>query len=233
MSASIDTTELMISIHVPKTGGESFRDVLEQVTDGHLQRDYGDQPLAPLTLRHRFELARARPHLEPGTRAVHGHFVATKYWRRFPGARYLIWMREPVERLASHYHYWRRKPDRSNPTCRRLLEEDLSLVAFAALPELRDVQARLLGDVPVEALAFVGITERYDESIELFRRALAPDLPILAARTNANPERTGERYDLDPGVRAAIADLNGRDREVYGRALARFERLLAAYGMAT
>jgi len=233
MTASTDSTELMVSIHVPKTGGESFRDILEQVTEGHLQRDYGDQPLAPLTLRHRLELAMARPRLEPGSRAVHGHFIATKYWRRYPHARYLIWMREPVERLASHYHYWRRKPDRSNPTCRRLIEEDLSMEAFATLPELRDVHARLLGEVPVEALAFVGITERYDESVELFRRAFAPDLPMAAIHTNANPERSGDGYDLDPGVRAAIAELNRRDREVYRRALARFEQLLAKHGMAS
>ena len=102
---------------------------------------------------------------------MHGHFIATKYWRRYPDARYMAWFREPVERLASHYHYWKRKPDRKNPTCQRLIEEDLSLEAFAALPEMRDVQARFLGEVPPERLAFVGITERYDESMDLFRRA--------------------------------------------------------------
>jgi hypothetical protein len=224
-------TELIVSIHVPKTGGETFRDILEALTDGHLQRDYGDRPLAPPSLRHRLELALGRPRLEPGTRAVHGHFVATKYWRRYPEARYVAWFREPVERLASHYHYWKRKPDRGNATCRRLVDEDLSLQAFAALPEMRDVQARFLGEVPVSSLAFVGLTERYEESIELFRRAFYPALPIEAARSNANPERTGERYDLEPATRAAIAELNRADVELYAQAEARFEALLAEHGM--
>jgi hypothetical protein len=225
-------TELIVSIHVPKTGGETFRDILEELTEGHLQRDYGDRPLAPMSVRQRLRLATARPHLEPGTRAVHGHFIATKYWRRYPDARYMAWFREPVERLASHYYYWKRKPDRKNPTCERLIEEDLSLEAFAALPEMRDVQARFLGEVPPERLAFVGITERYDESIDLFRQAFYPELPATAERTNANPERGGDGYDLDPSVRATIAALNSADVALYEAATNRFEVLLAEHAVA-
>jgi hypothetical protein len=223
------SSELIVSIHVPKTGGETFRDILEALTEGHVQRDYADRPLAPLTVRQRIRLATARPQLEPGARAVHGHFIATKYWRRYPDARYMAWLREPVERLASHYHYWKRKPDRKNPTCQKLIDEGLSLEAFAALPEMRDVQARFLGEVPPQRLAFVGITERYDESIDLFRRAFFPGLPATTERTNANPERAGDGYDLDPAARAAIEKLNAADVALYAAALARFEELLAAH----
>lgn len=229
MSAPAD---LIVSIHVPKTGGETFREVLEALTEGHLQRDYADRPLAPLTIRQRVRLATARPRLEPGVRAVHGHFIATKYWRRFPHARYMAWFRDPVERLASHYHYWKRRPDRQNPTCRKLLEEDLSLEAFAALPEMRDVHARFLGEVPPARLAFVGITERYDESIALFRRAFYPGLADDAGRANANPEREGERYGLEPATRAAIEALNRDDMVVYEAATVRFEQLLAEHAEA-
>jgi hypothetical protein len=222
-------SELIVSIHVPKTGGETFRDILEALTEGHLQRDYADRPLAPLTIRQRMRLATARPHLQPGTRAVHGHFIATKYWRRYPEAHYMAWFRDPVERLASHYHYWKRKPDRQNPTCRKLIEEDLSLAAFAALPEMRDVHARFLGEVPPERLAFVGITERYDDSVELFRRAFFPALPATTEQVNVNPDRSGERYDLEPATRSAIEALNTADMAVYEAATNRFEQLLAAH----
>ena len=223
------TTQLIVSIHVPKTGGETFRDILEALTDGHLQRDYADRPLAPMNLRQRIRLATARPHLEPDTLAVHGHFIATKYWRRYPDAGYMAWFREPVERLASHYHYWKRKPDHKNPTCQKLLSEDLSLEAFAALPEMRDVHARFLGEVPASALAFVGITERYDESIDLFRRAFYPALPPATERVNANPDREGASYQLEPATREAIERLNEADMAVYAAALARFEQLLSEH----
>jgi hypothetical protein len=222
-------TELIVSIHIPKTGGETFREILEALTEGHLQRDYGDRPLAPLTLRQRARLATARPHLQPDTRAVHGHFIATKYWRRYPDARYMAWFREPVERLASHYHYWKRKPDRQNPTCQKLIEGDLSLPAFAGLPEMRDVQTRFLGDVPPSKLAFVGVTERYDDSIDLFRRAFYPGLLAATERVNANPEREGESYDLDPAVRLEVERLNAADMALYDAVVARFEALLAEH----
>ena len=224
--------ELIISIHVPKTGGESFRDILEEAVEGRLQRDYGDKPDAPLTWRKRLELARSRPHVRKKARAVHGHFIGTKYWREYPEARYMAWLRDPVERLVSHYQYWQRKPDKSNPTCRLMIENDLSMEEFAALREMRNLQTRYLGEVPVSALAFVGITERYDESIELFRRAFAPDLDFTAERTNANPGRSGGRYEIDQDVRSAIAALNTADADLHARGQVRFEELLREYGMA-
>ena len=223
--------DLVVSVHVPKTGGGSFRAVLEAYADGRLQRDYADRPLAPASARQRLVRALSRPRLEPGTRVVHGHFIATKYWRRYPDARYIAWFREPVERLASHYHYWKRNPDLQHPVCRRLIEEDLSLEAFAALPEMRDVQSRLLGEVPVDALAFVGITERYDDSLELFRSIFGLSLEAQAAREHVNPERNGDRYQLDPAVRSLIAELNAADVQLYPHALTRYEELRQAHGM--
>jgi len=222
---------LLVSIHVPKTGGISFREILEELADGRIEHDYDDRPLAPASPWQKFRRALRRPTLSPDTRVVHGHFVATKYWRRFPDARYLAWFREPVERLVSHYHYWQREPDPENATCRRLLEERLSLVEFAAVPEMRDVHARFLGEVPVEALAFVGITEAYDSSLELFRRAFCPERRIEASQRNTNPERTGKTYELEPDVREALAALNRKDLELYERAVARQRELLALHGL--
>jgi hypothetical protein len=227
-----DPRDLVVSIHIPKTGGGSFRAVLEAYADGHFRRDYTDRPLAPASVRHRLRLATSRPHLEQGTRVVHGHFIATKYWRRYPDARYAAWFRDPVERLASHYYFWKRSPDPEHPTCRRLIEEDLSLPAFAALPEMRDVHSKLLGEVPVGRLAFAGLTERYDESLELFRRIFDPGLQVRVQRRHVNTERMGERYDLDPDLRASIADLNRVDAQLRAAAQARFEALATQYGVA-
>jgi hypothetical protein len=176
-------------------------------------------------------LALSRPELKPDTRVVHGHFIATKYWRRYPDARYVAWFREPVERLASHYFYWQRNPDMKNPTCRRLIEDELSIEAFAALPEMRDVQSRFLGQVPVSKLAFVGLTERYDESIELFRRSFYPDLQIVTEQQNVNPDRSGDDYQLDASTREAIAALNVADMRLYAEAQTRFAELLQQHGM--
>jgi hypothetical protein len=220
-------SDLIVSVHVPKTGGVSFREVLAELAGGHMVQDYADRPLAPRSRWRAWRERLRRAELPAGTRVVHGHFVASKYWRSYPEARFVTWFRDPVERLASHYFYWQREPDPENPTCRRLLEERLSLRAFAALPEMRDVHARFLGGVPVEAFAFVGLTERFDAGMELFRRLFCPELRLEAGRRNRNPERSGERYELEPAEREALAALNRVDLELYARARARHEELLA------
>jgi hypothetical protein len=223
--------DLLISIHIPKTGGRTFRQILGEMAPGHIQADYGDRPIvrqSRLTeLRNRFR----KPRVRPGTRIIHGHFAAAKYWRYYPDASYLAWFRDPVERLASHYYYWQRHPDMKNEVCRRMIEQDLSLEAFAAQPEMRDVQTRFMKGVPVGALAFAGITEQYGRSIRLFLVAFAPDLDVEVAERNVNPEKAGSRYDIEPSVRQDIEALNGADRALYGQARSRFEELCREHGM--
>ena len=221
-------SDLIVSVHIPKTGGVTFREALAELAGGHLVLDYEDRPLAPRSFgRSLRERIRRAPELPPGTRVVHGHFVATKYRRRHPDARLVTWFRDPIERLASHYYYWLREPDPKNPTCRRLLEEHLDLEEFAALTEMRDVHARFLGGVPVEAFAFVGLTEAFEEGMGLFQRLFGLVRPVEPARRNANPERAGERYALPAGAREALAALNRRDLPLYERARARYEALRA------
>ena len=48
---------------------------------------------------------------------IHGHFLPVKYriaLARRP-AHYVTWLRDPVERIASHYAFWRRDYDGSDP----------------------------------------------------------------------------------------------------------------------
>jgi hypothetical protein len=216
---------LVVSVHVPKTGGVSFREVLSELAEGHIVFDYDDRPIAPRSRLRALRERLRRVELPPGTRVVHGHFLAAKYARRVPDARFVTWLRDPIERLASHYHYWQREPDPEHPTCRRLLERRLTLVEFGALPEMRNVQARFLAGVPIERFAFVGLTEAYDEGMDLFAHLFGRGRPLEAGRRNANPERRGERYEIPPAERTALEALHRDDLALYARARARFEAL--------
>ncbi len=223
--------DLIVSIHIPKTAGRSFRQTLGEVAPGHIQGDYGNQPSAAPTpwrqLRERF----MAPKMKPGTRIVHGHFVGAKYWRHFPEATYIAWVRDPVERLASHYYFWQRGPRMQNPACRKMIEEKLSLQEFAALPEMRNVQAGFLKGVPMSALAFIGITEQYDRSIALFRQMLFPQTDVEPTRRNVNPERanSGSGYEMEPDVRETIRQLNQGDQALYDEAVSRFDEQCRQY----
>lgn len=221
---------MTVSVHIPKTGGASFRDVLMVAFDGQVYFDYRDRPLSR---NHAWRnlVARLRgPRLPRGCRCVHGHFLARKYDGRFPSALRAVWLRDPVERLASHYAYWRRTPFPDNSLCRRLLQENWTLLDFARQPAMRELQTRFLQGVDLDGFAFVGVTEAYARGIRLFQRIFCPDSDLDAALQNANPERPAQGYDLEASERREIARLNRRDAALYDVARKRFEALCARCG---
>ncbi len=84
--------------------------------------------------------------------------------------QFVTWLREPVERLGSHYHYWKRhyNPENAGILHRRVVEEQWSLERFCLGPELQNTYCKFLWGMPLERFAFVGITEFYEEDLAYF-----------------------------------------------------------------
>jgi len=160
---------------------------------------------------------------------IHGHFLASKYEKRFPGARFIVWFRDPVERLLSHYYFWLREPDMDNATCRRMILEKMSLLGFAALKEMRNVHSRFLSGKDLDTFDFIGITEEYTRSLQLFKKIFFPCVDIDFSIRNENPNRKGTSYEVDENTRHTIARYNQVDLDLYKRARKRFECLCELY----
>ena len=150
---------VMLSLHIPKTGGVSFRQMLATLFGENYCQTYWE-----ITDAH----GRVLADFPASVRCVHGHFYAEKLRRRFPAAALVTWVREPVERIVSFYQYWHREPDWKNPLCRALHEHDWTLRDFAARDETRNEMTRYFGCVAPEEFAFIGLTERFAESMQLF-----------------------------------------------------------------
>jgi hypothetical protein len=229
---------LIISIHIPKTGGTSFVDVLRACAQEVFYLDYGMGALAPTAL-----FRRGKPITAPvesvisdldsfsGRSVIHGHFPAREYVGRFPNAVYVTWLRDPVERVASNYFYWQRTDIPGDPLWERVTAQKMSLEQFAQLDFARDVQFRWLSPLGVERFDFVGITEEYDRSLELFRRLFCPEIQFDPTVHNCNPNRQGKFYDLDPKLRAKILKLNERDAYTCLDGVRRFRDLCARVGL--
>lgn len=213
---------MLLSVHIPKTAGSSFLHVLRQIYAGTLAEDYADRiahPLFPLIeLKNR--VLRIKPAVPPGTECIHGHFFMRKYVKLFPRAEYATWLREPADRVASLYYYWLDKPKMFHPLCRKLHRRRWSLEEFAAVPQMRDLQARMLDPLAIEDFHFVGITEEFDRGLKVFREltGTAREITVAPQRVSPRRDRPGGTYDLDPAVRERILELNPRDREAYDRA---------------
>lgn len=142
----------LISLHIPKAAGTSFRHVLSAVYGHRLALHYGNRQSVDVST----------------AAAVHGHLKIGDYAARFPEATTVTWLRNPVERIISYYFYWVRTPARGNPNHQAVLDNELSLVEFAELPPVRRELGVYLEGYPIDRFSFVGVVEDFDRDLRRF-----------------------------------------------------------------
>lgn len=222
---------ILVSLHLPKTAGTSFLALLEAAYDGQLLRDYGDRPLnRPAWRRNGRALVAGLGNALPrrrlrGLRCIHGHFLPLKYrgLALRQELRFVAWLRDPVERLGSHYFYWQRSynPLDAGRLHRRVVEERWDLERFCLGPELRNTYSKFLWGFPLTAFDFIGITEHYAEDLRDFgTRFLGGELPQMPPRNvnSAAPAAAGA-YITDTAFRARIEAYHAEDMALYRQAL--------------
>lgn len=222
---------MLISIHMPKTAGLSFRETLEGHYGDRFRADYGDYPLAQSASERR---NLAQSHAESSSRAkfsgidcIHGHFLPAKYLplTAAPGSLFVTWLREPVARLVSHYAYWQTSyepaEDSTSTLHRRVVEEGWDLEQFCLAPQMRNVYSEFLWGFPTERLDFIGITEYFAEDMRYFCTHFL-GLNAEPARNNSRGLNDAQPVvtDISPELRGKIEEYHSQDVSLYRRALA-------------
>lgn len=214
------TAPVIISLHMPKTAGNSFLNALRQRFHETLLLDYGDMnalqayfagaPSGELAIPVPMEQLR-------GIACTHGHFLAPKYgaFAAQPDHRFVTWLRDPVQRLCSHYFFWRRTydPATSGPLFRKVVEEDWSLERFCLCAEYRNIYTKYLCGFPRERFDFIGIMEHYDADLAYLGNTLL-GMPVASDHANRNRGQTGG-YTIDSGLRAEIEAVHAADYALY------------------
>jgi hypothetical protein len=224
----------MISVHVPKCAGTSFFRAIEAAYGaGSIRRDYDDRPLdpaAPMNLDPDGWLARsaeAAPGALRGFRVVHGHFHMHKY-RGVKARLRVTFLRDPVERLVSHYAFWRNRPGAGHALHEYVLAQNLTLDAFARLPFLRTCFSEVFfRGVDLGELDFIGFHDRAGADME--RLSALAGVRLVLPVTNPNP---------DPGYRQMVEALHadtarlGRLRDLLADDIAFYEKARALHAPA-
>lgn len=218
----------VVSVHVPKTAGTSFRAILQQVygDDNVVRLDY------PLELE-RIKIDRKvweENQLPLGVRVIHGHFNAQRLKQRVEipeSARMITWLRHPVDRVISDYFYLQSRLQHfleqggHNTTILKKMQR--SLFEFASAEVNQNVQSRWLAGTPLSEFTFVGIQEFYDTEVASLSRALGwtkePNIP--------QHNITEDRPEVSEAERAQIAALNTKDMVLYEQALQLREQRVA------
>lgn len=219
---------MMISVHLPKTGGTSFRQLLESRFGNGLRTIYGEKPFN-LSRERRYAKVLADAQVErdaahQGVECVHGHFLPARFLllREKRNLVFVTWMRHPVDRLVSDYRFTLRHYDAATapPFQKRILTEEWSFERYALCDELRDFYSQHLWAFPLEYFDFIGIVEHSaGDFVDFQRRYLGggTECPRLNARPDA-PE------PVDPALRRRIETHHAGDMELYARALSLREK---------
>lgn len=244
-----NATELgkgLIFLHIPKTAGMTMHQVVSRQypsdtiywVDGHRNREDIER------------FMRLPPEQRQHIQCMIGHvgFGLHRYFQQ--PVDYLTLLRDPVERVISHYFYVKRSPD--NYLHDWVVSRNITLKQYVSskrVAELNNGQTRLLCGMPqmdtifghdpltdaafeaacrnLESMSCIGLVERFDESLLMFRKILGWG-QIFYARANVTRSRAG-RDALPEDVLDAIKAHNQYDLELYALGRRLVEERLQMY----
>jgi hypothetical protein len=252
-----DARPLLAFVHIPKTAGGTVTNMLARAYSKSGVNAAGNYMTGP-------EQAARKVTRRPGGweawqrkggRVTIGHVPYRVFREHLPlDTVYMTFLREPVDRVLSHYYRHIHRPD-LQPANRvqareRRRERAASLeeaLVETRLPQVRNLATRFLCGYPTrdEDLAasalenakanlrnfwFVGIQERFEESLVLLQRMLGLDLvPYLNRHVSVEGRRPAV-HEITDAQRALIEEHNSLDVELYRFGLGLFEDAVARAG---
>ncbi|MGK7918632.1 MAG: methyltransferase domain-containing protein [Trichodesmium sp.] len=208
----------IISIHVPKTAGTTFKKVLRQVYS--TEEIFFDYPHKG-NFRHKM-----LTNPKPGVKVIHGHFPSNKYDVKFPEFRKIIWLRDPIKRLISLYFFWKTwqilvESDAEN--LEPLKESSLTFIEFAEKPEMQNlVKSKFVQEQKLTDFYFVGIQEFFSEDLHELKVMLNwSEYELETQNTNPYPEYKLLLKEVlsNQEILNKISAINQEDIEIYREAL--------------
>jgi hypothetical protein len=203
-------------IHIPKTAGSSFRVAAEQYFGSdatYFDYGQGSKETHPDILKYEYELKDrylAAKCIKNNAKFLSGHVIYPKYAPFFQPKSVVTFVREPAQQIRSHFEHFS-----------RLHGYKGSFKDFVKENRFANMQSKALNGVWNDAIGFIGITERYSESIALFNQYYSTDIKVLDI--NKNTAKTSGAYMFSEDEISLIRKMNPQDFALYDYALKRFD----------
>ena len=203
------TFEKKLFVHIPKTAGTSFRKALEGSSE--VCRDYGKQAQETSALI-REAVYQEGDHFKAYEDFVAstnewlcGHFPLNKYLNWFSARNVVVFLRDPIEQVLSHYNHFVRYND---------FQGDFT--AFYKKPLARNLQSKHTSGLPIALLGMVGITEQYSDSLDMINTQFEAD--YVVRKSNVNDAKVLTDSSLSMEVRSQLAQQLEQDIKLYKQA---------------
>lgn len=209
----------LLSLHVPKTGGTSFRSTLKTI--------YGEASVARLDVNMRGQVEIDQQAIAPGATilhpVLHGHVKWNQWQELFqasPRTTVITWLRDPVARVTSQYSYLvevlERELDEPGKGLNILSKLMKTFPEFIRNPEVRNIQSQYFTPIILDRFVdFVGVLEHREADLaKLAQRLSWPDHP-----TDFQHNKTARLIEPTPSEIDLIRACNDEDVRLYEQVL--------------
>jgi hypothetical protein len=239
VKTALKTENTVIFIHIPRTAGVSL--------DAILERQYNPAKIYSLySQEKRDEFNKLSDHQKANIQLLNGHFLSYGIHERLPNpSTYITMMRDPVDRVISHYYFVRRSPNHYLHEI--VMSKNMSLQDYVGSElsiEINNGQTRLLAGLKEnpgigigkgfpemlnrakknieDNFAVVGLTEEFDKSLILFKKALGWSETFYLKRNETKNRKAVK--EIPENVINTILEYNDMDIKLYNYAKERFYR---------
>jgi hypothetical protein len=211
----------LISVHIPKTAGTSFRNILSDIYGKGLFRiDIDNNGKIAVNQDPNFSAQNLL-----AMTVAHGHFDMEQFREKFeydPKVPVIVWLRDPVERIISDYRYKSSilHDYAANEIVPRVLKRmEKSLFEFASLPSSQNIiTERYFKGMKLGNFAFVGIVENYEKDIQKLSHIMDWKIKKIY-RHNVTSKKLAKASEDELRI---IKNLNAKDIEIYKQAKANY-----------
>ena len=230
---------MLIFLHLPKTAGQTLVHIMK--------RQYGlDAVLSLYSSSFGEELRTMPPQQMDAIRLISGHLYFGVHSFLPRSSTYLTMLRDPVDRIISHYYFVRSHPthylyplaqqtslakfivscnrlEPNNDQTRLLAGKDYLPDSGECTPEMLTVAKKNLR----EHFSVVGLTEEFDISLLLFKHILGWKPPFYIRRNVT--KRRPPKEQISKETVGVIEQYNKLDMELYTYGKALFQQQLGAF----
>ncbi len=213
----MDINQHILFIHIPKTAGTSFRLAAKQFYgEKNVFFDYAPESTETSseiidTIYNKNDPYEFYKQLTKSSSSfLSGHFPEKKYMMLYDAANIISFVRDPVKQVVSHYNHHVKH-----------LDYQKNLSDFVLDQRFQNIQSRLLSHRDIGIYGFLGVTEEYDKSIEMFNATYQTNLRSIYE--NKTDETIMKAEEIGEKLTEVINRVNEKDIKFYKSVCQQFD----------